>query len=436
MFKHAYVRGIQTALINSGYAVFPDADTATKVADYLADRVDLDPLRGVPREVTHKIATAIVEASDYCKQQPNFKAASFDKVATWDDVEKLASMHAEHLMMKAAEGSTLEGGDKGNKEPTTGEGKMDREARPEGYATDSLGKTDVDTKPGMVGKEIPQPTAPHVSPSGSNSVTEHSRTASVHDLFRKAAEGSTLLGGDKGNMEPTTGEGKMDMQQRPEGYARLPSQGAPGWLPGMIDNAAVVGKEVANPAAPSNSPSGTNSVTEHSAKAAEDEAYLLLFKKTAAQIVQYIPSGISDDAKIAHVRVCMGLETDERARYLGQLQYDHKVASERAAVATATTGKRRYDGRNANQVQKNADDGALPPFMKKDDDKKDDDKKDDGKKDDGDKGKGGLPDFIQAKIDARKDGDDDKKDDDKKDDDKKEAAMRDTVARIAASLRA
>lgn len=427
MFKHAFVRGIQTALINSGHAVFPDADTATKVADYIAERVDLDPLQGVSREVTHKVATDIVAASDYCKQQPNFKAASFNKVATWDDVEKLAAHHAEQLMIKAAEGSTIEGGDKGNKEPTTGEGKMDLSARPEGYATNSLGKTDVDTKPGMVGKEAPSPTPPHEAPSGSNSVTEHSRTASLSDLFRKAAEGSTILGGDKGNKEPTTGEGKMDLQQRPVGYAVLPNQGAPGWLPGMIDSSAVVGKETANPAAPSNSPSGSNSVTAHSAKAAEDEAYLLLFRKTAAQVVQFLPGDIADESKISHVRVCMGLNDDEKARYLGQLQHDHKVASERAAVASATLSGRRYDGRGANQSQKSAEDGALPPFMKKDDDKKDDDKKDD----DG-KSKGGIPDFIQAKIDAKKDGDGD----DKKDDDKKEAAMRETVARIAASLRA
>ena len=62
MFKHAYVRGIQTALVNSGAAAFPDETTAAKVADYIADRVDIDPLKGVPREVTHKVASDLVGA--------------------------------------------------------------------------------------------------------------------------------------------------------------------------------------------------------------------------------------------------------------------------------------------------------------------------------------------------------------------------------------
>ena len=50
MFKHAYVRGIQTALINEGVAAFPDKVTADKVADYIADRVDIDLTKPVPRE--------------------------------------------------------------------------------------------------------------------------------------------------------------------------------------------------------------------------------------------------------------------------------------------------------------------------------------------------------------------------------------------------
>ena len=111
MFKHAYVRGIQTALVNNGAAVFPDETTAAKVADYIADRVDIDPLAGVSREMTHKVATDIVAASDWIKKQPNFKAASFNKLATWEDVAQVADRTATQRMTKAAEGSTIEGGD-------------------------------------------------------------------------------------------------------------------------------------------------------------------------------------------------------------------------------------------------------------------------------------------------------------------------------------
>lgn len=388
MFKHAYVRGIQSALINSGAAFFPDETAAIKVADYIADRIELDPLGAVPPATAMKVAQDLVQASDWFKSQPNFKAASFQKLATWEDVRALGEQHAVHLMQKAAEGSTIEGGDKGNKEPTTGEGKMDLKDRPDGYAENSRGKTDVDVRPGQVGKEQDQPNKPTESPSGSNSVTEQSRTASITDLFRKAAEGSTILGGDKGNKEPTTGEGKMDLAARPEGYARLPHQGAPGALPGMATGSAIVGKEVAHPSGPSESPSGSNSLTQHSGKTGSEDPYLTLFKKTASEIVPYLPAALEEQVKIAHVRACMGLNVDEKAHYLSRF---YKSASD------------------------------LPPFMKKDDEKKDDgEKKDDDKKD-------SLPPWMQGKSEEKKE--------EKSDEEKKEAAMLDTVGRIAAALR-
>jgi len=249
MFKHAYVRGIQTALVNNGAAVFPDETTAAKVADYIAERVEIDPLTAVPRELTHKVATDIVAASDWIKKQPNFKAASFNKLATWEDVAQVADRNATQLMTKAAEGSTIEGGDKGNTEGQSpvGETKMDATQRPPGYAENSLGKTDVDTRPGAVGKEEPQPVQPKETDHKDNSVVEHSRTASLADMFRKSAEGSTILGGDKGNKEPTTGEGKMDATQRPPGYAVLPHQGALGAMMEQVTGPAVIGRETPQP---------------------------------------------------------------------------------------------------------------------------------------------------------------------------------------------
>lgn len=448
MFKHAYVRGIQTALVNSGAAAFPDEGTANKVADYIADRVDIDLSQPVAREVSHKVATDLVAASDWIKRQPGFKAAAWNKLATWDDVTKLADHHATQLMTKAAEGSTIEGGDKGNDEAQApaAETKMDAAQRPPGYAEGSRGKTDVDTRPGSVGKESPSPTPPKESDSGSNSVQEHSRTASLTlaQLF-KQAQGSTILGGDKGNDEPTTAEGKMDAAQRPPGYAVLPSQGALGAMMDLVTGPAVIGRETAQPVQPGESPSGSNSVTAFSAKAAAVDPYIALFKKTAAEVHEYLPATYAEDAKIAAVRACMGLTTEEKAHYLHGLQ---KEAAVRVAAAPANTppGSRgdgyaqhspeathsrpgAYDGRRGNQGTKSAGDD-LPPFMKKDD--KDDDKDD---KDDKDKGgKGGMPDFIQDKIDARKDGDKDDKDGDK--DDKKEASLKDLFRRITNAQRA
>jgi hypothetical protein len=387
MFKHAYVRGIQSALINAGAASFPDGDTATKVADYIAARVDIDPIQGVTKEAALKISNEIIEASDYLKKQPNFKAASFAKCASWEDVQKLAEHNAVELMQKAAEGSTIEGGDKGNKEPNSAEGKMEAAYRPEGYAEHSVGKTEIDTKPGAVGSEKDNPNAPSNSPGGSNSITEQ-RTASITDIFRKAAEGSTILGGDKGNKEPYSAEGKMEAAQRPAGYASLPHQGAPGAINALVSGAAVVGKEIPHPNGPSNSPEGSNSLTAHSAKAAAEDPFLALFKQTAQKVASHIPARLPEDVKVAHVRACMGMTADEQSRYLAKL--------------------------------------AMEFGESKSEDKKDDDDGDDDKKK-------SLPPWLMGKKEESKS--EDKKDDDKKDDEKKEAAYRSHVERIAASLR-
>ena len=448
MFKNAYVRGIQTALVNSGAAAFPDQTTAMKVADYIAEHVNIDPIQGVSQDATHKIASDVVAASDWLAAQPGFKAASFNKLATWDDVYKLADYNATDLMTKAAEGSTIEGGDKGNTEDQSpaGETKMDAAQRPPGYAENSLGDTAVDTRPGAVGKEEPQPNAPKESPSGDNSVQEHSRTASLANLFRKAAEGSTILGGDKGNDEMSSAEAKMDAAQRPPGYAVLPSQGALGAMMAQVTGPAVIGRETAQPSQPGESPSGSNSLSEHSAKAAAADTYIALFKMVAAEVNAYLPHTYNENAKIAAVRACMGLTTEEKAFYLHGLQ---KQAADATSGSTGglPPGSRSnysehspdathsrpgaYDGRSANQGTKSAND--LPPFMKKEEksddkgDKDDKDDKGDDKKDD----KGGMPAFIQEKIDARKDGDKDEK----KDDDKKEASLRDYFRRIEAAQR-
>jgi hypothetical protein len=427
MFKNAYVRGVQNALIQGGHVAFPDDDSATKVADFIAGRVAFEPTGGaVPRETTAKIAQAIVDASGHLQNQPGFKAAAFTKLASMDDLSKLAHAHALDVMQKAAEGSTIEGGDKGNADPSTAEGKMDAAQRPPGYAVTAPGQTDVDTRPGAVGKEQPHPNGPAQTVSGSNSVIDQTRTASLAAMLKKVAEGSTILGGDKGNQEPSTAEGRMDLAQRPPGYAVLPHQGAPGELLNLIRGPAVVGREVPHPNGPSESPSGTNSVIQHSAKAAAEDPYLALFKKTAAEVLEFLPGSITEDAKIAHVRACMGMTTEEKAHYVAGLQKEaaDKTAANRGQGSRGAASQPHnsdatharpgaYDGRHANQAAKSA--GELPPFIQEKIDAKKDgkDKKDEDKKD-GD--------------DAKKDGKDEPKDDEK------EASLRDHLRRIAGAI--
>jgi hypothetical protein len=437
MFKSAYTRGIMLGLVQADRARFSDAADAIKVADYVAERVDVDPFKPVPAAVTRKIAEHLIEASQILAKQPGFKAAAFGKVESWDEVTKLASENAVHLMElaaeKTAEGSTIEGGDKGNDESQSpvGETKMDTKQRPMGYAEGSLGKTDVDTKPGAVGKEEQNPNAPAQTDKKDNSVEEQSRTASLKDIMKKIAEGSTIQGGDKGNKEPTTGEGKMDAAWRPEGYATFGSKGVGslGEVMKQMQGAAVVGRETAHPMAPAQTDKKDNSLLETTRKAAAEDPYVTLFKKTASEIVEYLPGHLGEEEKIAHVRACMGLKTAEKAHYLTGLQASAKTASMPSEVPPSSRGDKymkhdpaathsrpgAYDGRGANQAKAASDD--LPPFMSKKDDE--DKKDDDGEKKD-------LPPWMKSK-------DGDKKDDEDKD---KEASLRDHLRRLEEAVRA
>jgi len=329
MFKQAYVRGVQNALIQAGHATYPDIDVATKIADYIADNLDFSVLteEGEPVKVAGdvlvKVAEHLLEASDELREG-GYKQASFEKISSVEELSEVAGHHAIHLM-KIAEGSTIEGGDKGNDEPSSAEAKMDLSDRPDGYAEDSQGDTDVDTRPGAVGKEDPQPNAPSESPGGTNSVVEQTRTASLSSLLKKIAEGSTIEGGDKGNQEETTAEGKMDKKNRPDGYAVLPGQGDGGELHNMVGDKAVVGTETPHPNAPGEHPDGTNSVIQHSQKAANDKL-LAAFRKTASEVLPYLHGSLSEQAKIAHIQALIPLSNKERAHYIHDL--NSKVATQ------------------------------------------------------------------------------------------------------------
>jgi hypothetical protein len=208
-----------------------------------------------------------------------------------------------------------------------------------------------------------------------------------------------MEGNDKGNDEPTTAEGKMDEKNRPAGYAVLPNTGDLGAMAALSSGSAIIGKEMPNPAGPSNSPSGTNSVIEHTNKAANAE-YIELFKKTAKAVMPYLPASLSEDEKIAQIRILLPMSVEKKAEHIFAL----KTAA--AAPASAAPGKtasgKRYDGRQANQRPKAAELGDLLQSMENHDGG--DKKKNDGDDDDDKKKKSGKS-FGSAKAGAGSSGD-------------------------------
>ena len=405
MFKQAYVRGVQTALLQDGRVAFPDQETAIKVADFVAERVEFEPQEKVARETVIKVAESLIEASRYLHEQPGFKAASFQKLASVDDVNALAHAHVLHLMEKAAENTTY----------TTG-GDLDGERKNEDYARLNPGEQSaiqsLITDKAVVGREVDIRDSVPIPASGSNSLYEHTEKASsLADLMKKVAE----------NDKATKTDTELERKRQSDSYGMLSSQGGESAL-GKIDPKAIVGWETEPTDPPPNHPPGENSATKWTDKASSADPYVELFKKTAQEIVQYLPGALHEEAKIAHVRACMGMTSEEKAHYLHGLQ---KEAADKTASAQAAPYAH-YNGKNANQKKV----AEMPAFIQeKIDAKKERDGDGDGEKGEGDK----KENPFATKSDKDGDG---RTNDGEKDERKKESSLAEHFRRITGALNA
>jgi len=394
LFKRAYARGINDELVRLGYVRYPTKEAADAVADAVADQaLPQEPAaQPVPAETAADVAATLVDAANTLVSETGMgeqpaPAEEALKTSAAEDFDTRAYKQAEAVMIKAASetkaamGSTIEGGDKGNDLSQagvlTGEGKLENDRRPEGYANMGVaGVGQTDTNLGrdastQVGREEPHPQQPGTTPPGTNSDMDQSKTSALRSIIQKIAMGSTIEGGDKGNTlgqaAALTGEGKLEGDRRPEGYA----EGARGKGWGDVPPAAVVGTEQKHPQAPSETPTGTNSVIQASKTGAEDP-YLSLFKKTAEEVAQHLPGNLGEDEKISHIRRLMGLNDAERTEYIAMLHKDAgatdaqaiEVAQKHAECSQAR--RSRYQGNpgrkdRTHENQKMA--GELPPAL-------------------------------------------------------------------------
>lgn len=405
LFKRAYARGINDELIRLGYVQYPTKEAADEIADAVGDQMPQDPAAGmagtdgmagaeapvgepVSPETAADVAATLIDAANKLVSETGGAgmadpAAEELKTSAAQDLNTRAYQQAEAVMIKAAAetklalGSTIEGGDKGNtmSEAPFGETVMEDKNRPQGKYVTGVGQTDYPVGQGAVGTEqVPAPTAPGNSPPGSNSVIAQSKQGSLQAIIRKiAAEGmgSTIGGGDKGNTlaqaGDLTGEGKLEANRRPEGYA-MGARGK-GW--GDVPPSAVVGTEQRHPHQPGESPSGTNSLIQAS-KLGEEDPFIALFQKTATEVAGFLPVNMPEEQKIAHIRQMMGLTEGERNEYIGLLHKEAgatddqavAVAEKHAAESCARSqyknpyGRERKDRTHANQKH-----AEMPPAL-------------------------------------------------------------------------
>jgi hypothetical protein len=438
LYKRAYARAVNDELIRLGLVRYPTKLAADEIADAVGDQMAQDPGAPAPEgmaaepvspETAAEVAATLVESANKLIEEtgaagmaeegaPPMPEEEALKTSAATDLDTRAHNQGYAVMVKAAEeakhamGSTIAGGDKGNDlldaKATTGEGSLEANRRPEGYAVkgeDGVGQTDhgAGRGTGVVGDEtVPAPDAPGASDSGSNTAVQQSKMgSSLREVIRKVAMmGSTIEGGDKGNTldqaAAVTGEGALEQMRRPEGYAE--NMLAATDLP--VTPAATVGTEQPHPDQPGASPAGAvpgaagNSVVEHSNESktgSDDNPFMVLFKKTASEVASFLPTNISEDQKIAHIRQMMGMNDGERNEYVGML-HKHAGATDDQAVEVAQkhaehartrrekysgyTGHQRTDRTRTNQKQAGELPPALAAAMGDKDEKKDDDKKD------------------------------------------------------------
>ena len=240
-------------------------------------------------------------------------------------------------------GGLIMGGDKGNTAAQAAQqgevGKLDQKNRPEGYAHEGMGNTKMETMQGHIGDLKQHDKKPGESPSGSNSLTHDASKAAAYKIANKLVG---LHDGKNLNTETESAKhdtvAKLDLKNRPQGAYHV-GQGNANI---KEDAAARIGKEQPHPNGPKNTPAGSNSVIEASKVSAEEEAFVTLFKKTAADVGPYLPPSMDDDSKVAAITRMIGYDHDQRQAYLDTLYGEDKKAGDEETKSVPASEHNKY----------------------------------------------------------------------------------------------
>ena len=376
LFKRAAARGVAHELVRRGVIAFPTKEAMDEAADAVADSPvaggmpEMSPEGGHSPEELAAVANKLMEIVHALMEQagaaapgaggmppgmehegaapegppPSPEAAKMSmeltKTAAEADYETLAQAIAVECMEKAANevkeatgGALIHGGDKGNdpaQAAQVGEvAALDKKQRPEGAYHHGMGNTELETMKGHIGDLSKHPVGFSNTPGGSNSVAKDAgsaKAANLDEQLKKIANKLVGLhdGKSKNDLSDAAKHDQLaalDLKNRPEG-AYLVGQGHTNI---KEEEAARIGKEQPHPKAPSNHPSGSNSVIDAS-KTSEEDAFLVLFKKTAEDVGPYLPK-MSDDEKVAHITKMIGYDHDSRQEYLNTLHAAEKTAA-------------------------------------------------------------------------------------------------------------
>jgi hypothetical protein len=298
IFKVAYARGVQNALVNTGaigkYANEEMADVAAEIAAEEMSE-DVEPVEGpVAADETADVAAKLIELSQASSETAEAAAEQADVAA--EAAAAVASMKAASSeLVHASGGGALAPNTITSAAAITAEGSMEAAARPEGYAENRPSPQAPSAQQGI---QQPHP--------GAMTTTDVTKGASAAAILRKLAEGdfdhTTGGAGPNAVEDAPSAEGKMEAAARPSGYAETG--------PAVSEPVAQQGEEQAHPGSP------TGETLEGKVASAFD----VLFNKTAEEVVPHLPYGLTQEQKVAAVRTMIGMTTPERAQYISRIK--------------------------------------------------------------------------------------------------------------------
>jgi hypothetical protein len=348
LFKFAYVRGVQRALIQSGaLRKYANEELADEAAMEAAEGMEADPLEEVPAEGTADVAATLLE--DLSQQAGEVAETA---AAAAEAVEELkAASDYSHMTGEGDVGNSLL-----HAAGITAEGVQESSNRPEGYAQNAPATQAGDEA--QQGVQTKHPGAPTAIDVTANKETVTAKQGSVVELdgrtaaaiLRKLAAGDSstdfnhMTGGDGGEGNDithaggVTAEGEQEQDNRPAGYAET--------APPVSAPEAQQGVEGAHPGSP----------TGETLEGKQASAFNVLLRKTASEVGDFLPSSLTANQKLAALRTMIGMTNPERAEYIGRI----KSAMDEDEKDEKKDAKKDDD--------KDDKDDDLPAFLKKDDD--------------------------------------------------------------------
>jgi len=326
VFKFAYARGVQHALVNSGaIAHYKSAEDADEAAEMAAAEMaeDLDATEPVEEDGTAEVAAKLVELSNAAEQ-------------TAQSAEETSAIAAEAAnavaSLKAASDIGATGGGTGSPNDllaaatVTEEGAEENLKRGPEYAHTPPAPQEASAMQGVQSTHPGAPTAADQT-KGAGVILDGKTAAAI---LRKLAGGDTDIGETGGGTDvgasvsalgaplDAPAETHEEAKKRPDDYANV--------NPPVTQPSAMTGEEGAHPGSP------TGDTLEGRESTA---AFNFLLRKTASEVAPYLPAKLGDIDKLAAIRTMIGMTGPERANYIARLTKAAEAAEEEEAAPAA-----------------------------------------------------------------------------------------------------